>query len=662
MRREFFAFQDGFNNAKALELIDRDIPAFFQFCKDLNGSLYFRLLAEWLSAKPATVLYRRLVEQLQHIQPIHILTTNADEMLEQSLGPLRVVQKTDLSICPELLRSGTPFIAKIHGTVSSVETMVFTSEDYNAIKSDAKYLGALKSIFLDSTVVFLGYGMRDQYVLELLKVAASEQELFGTGPHFIVTDDSSKSVPHAHKIAYRNDRHTDHRAALSVLSLIQQSISIEVATRVFSQKHFDAHEAKNSGEETGYYISDFKPPGRWSTEEAVEFRAQDGTVGRLTCGLGFSNDELHISASTAMHDFVVGLICFDKVYLQVLNFSALFGVLGEDLIKEVIDADALRFIHTVHVPAVIHEPDGTFGTLTILLLGGSHDKPTVLEPKETIPEITAREMFDRQITPVKGKESDASKFIDSLEKIVRVFKYPQGDAIGFELTDALLMPDIGRLLGISEAILPTQVPLWLRFPYLRMADLVHTGRICSQLGIQAAKVPFGGTRLISAAFGIQVASEWAEHVASYGVSGRFDTNLGLYVMQMPQIIRKLLSFRNSLEGQRFRREVSQALLCETGTEFTTSVNAGLKRNIPVEVLQKGHDRFLSLMTESAKITAVPAVWSDRFLSDDSTVYWRRKSLKMLMELCKQRVIAKDDPCLCGSGEKLRLCCMRPLAS
>jgi hypothetical protein len=195
-----------------------------------------------------------------------------------------------------------------------------------------------------------------------------------------------------------------------------------------------------------------------------------------------------------------------------------------------------------------------------------------------------------------------------------------------------------------------------------MADLVHTGSICSRLGIQAAKIPFGGTSLVSAAFGIQLATEWAERVASYGMSGRYDANLGEYAMQQPQIMRKILSFRNSAEGEKFRKEIGNALLQDTGAEFTASVNAGLKRNIPLDVLQKGHDKLVSLMTESAKITAVPVVWSDPLLSDSSTIFWRRKSLRMLLELCKSRGISKDDPCVCGSGEKLRGCCMRPLRS
>jgi hypothetical protein len=659
MRREFFQSHIEFDNDKALGLIDGDLPAFFGLCKNLDSARYFRFLTNCLGPRPTSVLYRRLVEQIKNIQPVHILTTNVDEALEQSLGPIRVVQKTDLWMCAELLRSRTPFVAKLHGTVSSVESLVFATDDYQSIRADQRYVSALKSVFSNSTVVFLGYGLRDEYVVGVLREVAQEQELFGTGPHFIVTPDASLNILTIHRIRYRNVRFNDHRAAMTVLSVIHQSIGVE-KTKILMQ-HREVSECV-ARKETGYYISDFKPPGTWTTEETVTFKDQYDKSGILTCGLGFSNDELHISGSTAMHDFVVGLICFDRVYFQLISLSALFTVLKEDLFREVIEADALRFIHTVHVPAVLYEPDSTFGTLAIILLGGTPEKPIAVQPGETIPEMPVREILERQIAPAKGKEREASEFIDKIEKTVKLFKYPKDDSIGFELTDALLMPEVSRLLGISDAVLPTQVPLWLRFPYLRMADLVHTGSICSRLGIRAAKIPFGGTSLVSAAFGIQLATEWAERVASYGMSGRFDANLGEYAMQQPQVIRKILSFRNSSEGENFRKEIGDALLQDTGAEFTASVNAGLKRNIPLDVLQKGHDKLVSLMTESAKITAVPVVWSDPFLSDSSTIFWRQKSLKMLLDLCKSRGISKDDPCVCGSGDKLRVCCMRPLTS
>jgi len=195
-----------------------------------------------------------------------------------------------------------------------------------------------------------------------------------------------------------------------------------------------------------------------------------------------------------------------------------------------------------------------------------------------------------------------------------------------------------------------------------MAHLVHTGAICSKLEIQAAKVPFGGTQLVSAAFGVQLGTEWAERVASYGITGRFDTNLGALIIQNPQLLQNILRFRRSSEGKSFRKEIGETLKREPGAEFTASVNAGIERNISSNILQRGHDKFQSLMTDSAKFTPVPVVWGDLLHSDNSTKLWRRKSYRMLLDMCQKRGIRKEDPCICGSGEKLRLCCLRPLLS
>jgi hypothetical protein len=97
-----------------------------------------------------------------------------------------------------------------------------------------------------------------------------------------------------------------------------------------------------------------------------------------------------------------------------------------------------------------------------------------------------------------------------------------------------------------------------------------------------------------------------------------------------------------------------------GGEFIASVNAGLSLTIPLNVLQRAHDRMLDLMTESAQLVPVPAVWGNVQQDDSITRLWRVKSEKLLLEICQSRGVGKNDPCLCESGERLRLCCLAPL--
>ena len=125
-------------------------------------------------------------------------------------------------------------------------------------------------------------------------------------------------------------------------------------------------------------------------------------------------------------------------------------------------------------------------------------------------------------------------------------------------------------------------------------------------------------------------------------------------------MKRILRFRESAEGELFRREVGHVLAVERGREFNASVNDGLSRAIPVDILRRAHDKLVTLMTESARVTAVPAVWGNVPHSDSITRRWRARSEKMLIEICTARGIGKNDPCICGSGEKLRLCCLPPL--
>ena len=60
------------------------------------------------------------------------------------------------------------FICKLHGSISSIENTVFTTEDYLELERDASYLSLMEHIFADAVVVFIGYGLKDEYVLTAL--------------------------------------------------------------------------------------------------------------------------------------------------------------------------------------------------------------------------------------------------------------------------------------------------------------------------------------------------------------------------------------------------------------------------------------------------------------------------------------------------------------
>jgi hypothetical protein len=650
LRREFFKYVSGFDNDEALRLIAAtSFPRFFQQCRSLDRPRYFQFLSNAFLPRPETPLYRRFAGSLASIVPLHILTTNVDEAIEQRFPDAGLFQRSDITGCIRQMQSGKPFIAKLHGSRSTVESTVFTHDDYEALRADTAYINTLRLIFSLGTVVFLGYSVSDQYVIDLLTDNARDLSLFGTGPHFVVSSEFKGSTT-LRQIKYSLKRFADHRSALTVLDLIRQGEArrAELSARGPVPEE-TAKPASPLGAKTAYFISDVMPPGTWNSSVIAQLEAKDGRRVEMTIGLGFTNNEIPLQLSTAHHDVVVGLICFDFVYFSLAAVGRVHALLGSEVFWQAMKTGIIRFVHLQHEPAIMCETDSIIGNVGLVSISNATGQ---VEPPGAL--------IRRLITPASGKESVAETLFSELESKVEVF----GEADKMELASlargSVMMPEVARLLGIGEAILPTQVPKWLAFPYLRMAHLVHTGLVCDRLGILAAQIPFGGARLTSAAFGVQSSSESADSYASYVLSGRFDADLGAALVVQPAILRNILHFRNTAEGEAFRREIRDQLRTNAASEFSASVNAGLKKNIPLDVLQKAKDKLSSLLTENTKISPVPAVWTNALQSDSATRLWRAKSRSTLLDLAKQRGIRGDDACICGSGDKLRLCCLLPL--
>jgi hypothetical protein len=653
LRREFFRYVSGFDNDGALKLISAtSFPGFFQQCRSLDRPRYFQFLSNAFLPRPETSLYRRFTDSLEAIAPLHILTTNVDEAIEQRFPAVGIFQRSDISGCIQQLQSGKPFIAKLHGSRGAIESTVFTHDDYEALKADTAYINTLRLIFSLGTVVFLGYSISDQYVIHILSDNARDMSLFGTGPHFVVSSDFRGNTT-LRKIGYSLKRFADHRSALTVLDVIRQveTRKAELSARVVPVRT-EAPAAKPVsplGAKTGYFISDVMPLGTWSSSSTAQLGAKDGRTVEMTVGLGFTNDELPLQFSTAYHDVVVGLICFDFVYFSLAAIGRVHALLGSELFWQVVKGDVVRFVHLKHEPAIVSVDGSIIGDVGLISIA---DATGQIEHSGAL--------IRRLITPAPGKESAAETLFSELESKVEVFDEADKMELASLARASVMMPEVARLLGIGEAILPAQVPKWLTFPYLRMAHLVHTGLVCNQLGIQAAQIPFGGARLTSAAFGVQSSSESADSYASYVLSGRFDTDLGAALVGRPAIFQNILHFRNTGEGEAFRREIRDQLLTNAASEFSASVNAGLRKNVPHGVLQNAKDKLSSLLTENIKISTVPAVWTNALHSDNATWLWRAKSRAAFLSLAKQRGVRRDDPCLCGSGDKLRLCCLLPL--
>jgi hypothetical protein len=167
-----------------------DLPEFFQVCKNADTALYNSVLVQSLGAPRSTPVFDRLIQLLAGVLPLFVITTNVDESLEKRLNCI-TVQRSDIERVPTLVSAATSFVCKLHGTISSVDTTVFTRDEYASLIQNKTLLRVIEQVFTTGSVVFLGYGLRDKYVLDQLSNAAQLRPLFGAGPHFAAITNAS---------------------------------------------------------------------------------------------------------------------------------------------------------------------------------------------------------------------------------------------------------------------------------------------------------------------------------------------------------------------------------------------------------------------------------------------------------------------------------------
>ena len=156
--KDYVRFEASYDKLRSIALIEQSrFPEFFGSCKQTNATRFKHLLVSSLKAppQPPPVFLRFTSALLALNQPLQILTTNVDEALEHSLH-VQAILPSNIERLRGLLHQREPFIAKLHGSVSAVESTVFTAEEYAATIANPNYIESLKAVFESSCVVFIG--------------------------------------------------------------------------------------------------------------------------------------------------------------------------------------------------------------------------------------------------------------------------------------------------------------------------------------------------------------------------------------------------------------------------------------------------------------------------------------------------------------------------
>jgi len=625
------------------------LPELFELLRQTSPRRYNQELAALFTSRTPTPVYGRFLAIIKALAPLQIVTTNVDETLERNLPGTVAVQSPDLERCLDLLPAGTSFVAKLHGSASSVQSTVFTSSDYRRLLDHQTYLRTLQVLFAQATVLFIGYSLRDKYVLDLFEANCGARPLFGDGPHFLVTSSDSPPLPESISvIRYLPEPYADHRSAITVVDIVR--VTTDAGSGWFAPENDAARGETVFG--SGYFLTDVTPPGTWtSSQSLVLARATEPTTPNAIVGQGFDSSELPQQTSPAMHDLIVGLVSFDYVHIPLSYAGRLHDLLGSATFWDLVRAGVFRFIYFELEPTMMFRStdavDG--GDIGMLHASDTEGKPFTIE-----------QQIRRQMRPVPGRETEADELFGTLARNVSTF-----DRARFNIPSltrgALLHPSVQRLLGISDAIFPNSVPRWATFPVIRLAHTIMAGCACDNFGLAATKIGFGSEILVGAAFAVSAARDWADSVSSYVLTGRFNSDLGNYVQSTPSVWATILAFRDTQAGTSLRREILQEVATNAGGEFVTSVNAGLRRIVPSPVMDSARDQLTELMFRRSKeIAVVPAVWTNVRNSDAIARLWRARSRRELEAHCKVFGIRSNDLCPCRSGEKLRDCCFAAL--
>ena len=532
--------------------------------------------------------------------------------------------------------------------------MVFSKRDYESIQQDDSYLDAVQTMFSNATVLFLGYGLRDEYVLRSLQTSSIVRPLFGAGPHFIVTSEERIELPSTVRcIRYKADV-ADHRNALVVLDIIADftpSQPIQTANE---------HDEITSGRRSIYYIADLITPGTWPTSQTLSFGPSEGVVGprQAIIGEGYVNGEIELYSYSALHDIVVGLLCFDIVCVSIDYLAPLHDLLGSKAFWVFVESGALRLIIPPSAPAVYFaDEQSPIGNLSVINIGANRS------PFEEFLPISISNRIRKQLSPVKGEENEAERLFKLLESSVfDVSEEKLSDSLIRKTNGALMNPSIRRMLGVSQGTPMNVVPRWLSFPILRLAKVISCGIICQHIQASSTRMIFGSEKLAGIAFSAIEGKEWADSAASYVLTGHFNSDVGAFILKEPTILLDILRFRESSPGESLRREVAQCLAADDGSQVVTAINAGLKQAIPITVLQQARDQFSGLFVPRDNSSAfTPAVWGDLRNGDARIARWRKRSRTMLDEESKRQKLGTYDDCPCGSGEKLKFCCKEALS-
>ncbi len=356
---DFVRYETSYDSKKGLELLGKsDYPELFQFCRDVNSQRFYSILAGKFANHDVTPVYQRFASAIGAIEQVRVLTTNIDDLIERCLPTISQVGMNDLERAKVLSDSGKGYICKLHGSVSNLRSTIFTRDDYNKLLENDSYLIQLERLLANTSTIFLGYSLQDAYILSLIKRNHNLAKLLGDGPHFAILSDKPKSFPpNIRVIKYIPEPNKDHRSAISVI----EEVKFHHKKNALPKSQSDVGKQKPKLR-SAHLLSHIFPPGTWVSSQTADIISSAGDKRQLIVGTGFTNAELPDNRSTAMHDIIVGLLCFDNIIAPIEALGRVHDLLGCDRFWSLVHDDVLTFINWTDQEGIIFPSKDALGS------------------------------------------------------------------------------------------------------------------------------------------------------------------------------------------------------------------------------------------------------------------------------------------------------------
>jgi SIR2-like domain len=154
--------------------------------KALGKTEYNRFLQKQIDKEISFDYIPANYKELINLKPKIIVTTNFDKIPETLItenNKFEVCNNQHISHCERYNKESRPFILKLHGCISSMNSIVFTNDDFDQIihnKPDVKIF--MQSLLSTKTFVFIGFSFEDPNIENMFSFLKSIG--LNTNPHY----------------------------------------------------------------------------------------------------------------------------------------------------------------------------------------------------------------------------------------------------------------------------------------------------------------------------------------------------------------------------------------------------------------------------------------------------------------------------------------------